>query len=122
MLKQTAALLLLICFTAQTFSRLAMVGGYYANTSAYARNCENKAKPMLHCNGKCQLLKKMKQEEKKDQQNPERRNSGKEEVLSSKSFFASVAVAGCLATTHSSFYLSASPADQPGSIFHPPGA
>ncbi len=35
---------------------------------------------MLHCNGHCQLMKKLKQEENKDKQNPERRNDNKDEV------------------------------------------
>jgi hypothetical protein len=37
---------------------------------------------MLHCNGKCVLAKKLKQEEKKDQQNPERKLENKVEVFS----------------------------------------
>lgn len=45
----------------------------------------------MHCNGKCQMMKKLKQEEKKDQENPDRKNENKNEVLlSSKSFFASL--------------------------------
>lgn len=28
--------------------------------------CENKIKPKMHCNGKCHLMKKMKQEEKRE--------------------------------------------------------
>lgn len=43
----------------------------------------------MHCNGKCQLMQKLKKEEKKEQQNPERKNENKNEItLSSKSFFA----------------------------------
>lgn len=121
MLKQTAAFLLLLCFAAQTFSHAAIVGSYYANTTAYARNCINKAKPRLHCNGKCQMMKKLKQEEKKEQQDPESRAGGKEQVLSSKSFFASLTM-----HTHTvhTCYRDEKPAplaDQPSSIFHPPG-
>ncbi len=36
---------------------------------------------MLHCNGKCVLAKKLRQEEKKDQQNPERKLENKVEVF-----------------------------------------
>ena len=43
---------------------------------------------MLHCNGKCLLAKKLKQEEKKDQQNPGRKLDGKNEVISSCSVLA----------------------------------
>ena len=40
----------------------------------------------MHCNGKCQVIKKIKEEEKKDQENSEKRNA-KFEVLSNKSFY-----------------------------------
>jgi len=64
---------------------------YYTNTSKYSKNCENKAKPKMHCNGKCQMMKKLQHEEKKDQENPERKSENKNEsVLSTKSFFATI--------------------------------
>lgn len=45
----------------------------------------------MHCNGKCQMMKKLQQEEKKDQENPERKAENKNEIiLSSKSFYAVV--------------------------------
>lgn len=63
---------------------------YKINTQAYAKNCINKAKPKMHCNGKCQMMKKLQQEEKKDQQDPDRKGENKLNVLSSKSFFTTV--------------------------------
>ncbi len=63
---------------------------YIANTKAYAKNCENKAKPKMHCNGHCQMMKKLKEQEKNDAQVPERKYENKIEVLSSKSFFYSL--------------------------------
>lgn len=45
----------------------------------------------MHCNGKCQMMKKLQEEEKKDQENQERKSENKNGVvLSSKSFFTSV--------------------------------
>ncbi len=122
MLKKTAAFLLLLCLMAQSFSNAMIVGGYYVNTESYARNCINKAKPQLHCNGKCQMLKKLKQEQKKDQQNPERRNSGKEEVLSSRSFFATVTDYIPAGAAHRTIETASPLCDRPSSVFHPPGA
>ena len=81
MLKQLAVIFLLTAFAVQTFDKAVVVFNYYSNTAAYAKNCENKAKPMLHCNGRCQMMKKLKQEENKDKQNPERRSENKNEVL-----------------------------------------
>lgn len=122
MFKKIAAFLLLLCCMAQTFSRTAMVGGYYLNKAAYLRNCENKAKQQLHCNGHCQLLKKMKQEEKKDAQNPERRSSGKADVLSSKSYFASVYFLPPVKKRCFTDRPVASVVGRPATVFHPPGA
>lgn len=85
------AIVFLAAFLAQTFSKTLVIADYYTNTAKYAKNCENKAKPKMHCNGKCQMMKKLQQEEKKDQENPERKAENKNEiVLSSKSFFTTV--------------------------------
>ena len=122
MLKQFSAFILILAFAAQTFNQLTILVDYYANTAAYAKNCENKAKPMLHCNGRCQMMKKLKQEENKDKQNPERRNENKQEVISSKSFFASVQQA--ISINSLEFYIinNKSVKDMPADFFHPPGA
>jgi hypothetical protein len=92
-MKLIGAIFLIIAFTVQTFSSGFVVLNYYTNTAAFAKNCENKARPKLHCNGKCQMMKKLKQEEKQDQQNPERKSENKVEVLSSKSFYCSAIAA-----------------------------
>jgi hypothetical protein len=64
--------------------------GYYANTTAYAKNCVNKDKPIMHCCGKCQLRKKLQQEEK-DRQSPYNRPDNKNEIFfSPKSFFVTL--------------------------------
>jgi len=90
-MKQLTAIFLIVAFTVQTFSSGFVVLDYYSNTASFAQNCENKARPKMHCNGKCQMMKKLKQEEKQDQQNPERKSENKIGVLSSKSFFYSSA-------------------------------
>lgn len=75
------ACLLIIAFFAQSFSKGLIVANYYTNTQAYAKNCINKTTPKMHCNGKCQMMKKLKQEENKDSQNPERKNEVKTDLL-----------------------------------------
>lgn len=109
-------------FFTQTFSNAFIVAGYYANTAAYAKNCENKSKPWLHCNGKCQMKKQLAEEDKKDQDNPERKNDGKNEItLSSKSFFATVNV--FTASVKHSYITPLSIGHSVGrtlEIFHPP--
>jgi hypothetical protein len=123
MFKQIAAIFLIIAFTTQAFSGGFVMLNYYSNTAAFAKNCENKARPKMHCNGKCQMMKKLQQEEKQDQQNPERKSENKIEVLSSKSFFYSTA------TTFSAIAFKAIPVEKDYplaaiaySFFHPPQA
>ncbi|MFM6925593.1 MAG: hypothetical protein ACKOU7_08830, partial [Ferruginibacter sp.] len=48
--------------------------------------------PKMHCNGKCQAMKKLEEQEKKDMQDSQRKAENKLPVLSSRSFFCSVKV------------------------------
>ena len=113
--------ILLLAFVAQTFSKTFIVAGYYANTAAYAKNCENKAKPKMNCNGKCQVMKKLQQEEKQDKQNPDRKTDNKEEVLSSKTFFTTLHCSIPAIKTLYPLLDGSKAAEMPRSIFHPPG-
>ena len=49
-LKPILTLLILVAFITQTFNQASIVARYYVNTAAFAKNCENKAKPQMHCN------------------------------------------------------------------------
>lgn len=123
MFKPIAAILLIIAFIAQTFSGGLVMINYYTNTAAFAKNCENKARPKMHCNGKCQMMKKLKQEEKQDQQNPERKSEVKVEVLSSKSFYHSNIAAVSLVTVKATpVEKNDAVTDISYSFFHPPQA
>jgi len=79
----------------------------------------------MHCNGKCQMMKKLQQEEKKDQENPERKVENKNEIiLSTKSLFATVP-AQHLIDIKSKKLLPSSDGksiDRSFAIFHPPQA
>jgi hypothetical protein len=116
-----SALLLLAAFAITVFNRAEIVVAYYTNTGSYARNCVNRNLLMMHCNGKCQMMKKLQAEDKKDRQNPERRTENNDQVASSKSFFPTVEfeptfIDDCYRlTNHTSF-----PAGLYLSIFHPP--
>ena len=72
-----------MAFLIQTFSKPFIIADYYANTADYAKNCINKLIPAMHCNGKCQMMKKLQEQEKKDQESSERKSGNKTEVLSS---------------------------------------
>ena len=54
----------------QTFSKWVVVAEYKLNKDYIAQNlCINKARPRLHCNGKCQMMKKLAEEEKQNSTN-----------------------------------------------------
>ena len=121
MYKQITAGLLLVVISLQILNRVVIYIDYYTNTAAYFKNCENKAKMSMHCNGKCQMMKKIQQQEKKDQQNPERRN-GMDELIADKSsyitFNINTSLSGQLYYPCNDNRIAA----MPRSYFHPPGA
>lgn len=120
---QLTVVFILSAFLVQTFNRNIIVIDYYANMQSYASHCENKAIPMMHCNGKCQMMKKMHQEEKKDQENPERRSENKNEIpLSSRSFFATIHAHPIAQYNSAKIYpfTIGLPVDRAPDIFHPP--
>lgn len=119
MFKIITTTILLIALIAQNFNRTIIVTSYYTNTDAYAKNCINKAKPKLLCNGKCQMAKQLQEEEKKDQQNSERKIV-KEEVLSSKSFFTVLVFTIPTSIKQYCNWQCKDTVDIPTSIFHPP--
>lgn len=52
--------ILILLMLMQTFSKWIILADYQINREYIARVlCENKSRPMLHCNGKCQLAKKL---------------------------------------------------------------
>ena len=74
MFRKLATILLLVAFATQTFERAFLLLDYYTNTGSFAKNCENKLRPQLHCNGQCVLMKKLKEQENKEGQTPERKS------------------------------------------------
>lgn len=62
----------------QTFSREVLVVNFTLHRATItARFCVNKARPQLHCDGKCYFAKKLKQQEERENQAP---NPLKEQV------------------------------------------
>lgn len=56
--------ILMLLMLTQTFSKWIVWVDYEVNKEYIAKVlCENKKRPMLHCNGKCQLAKKLAAEE-----------------------------------------------------------
>ena len=90
MFRKITATILLVAFMSQIFAGPFIMLDYFVNTESYAKNCVNKAKPKMHCNGQCQAMKKIQEQEKKEQQDTQRKSENKIPVLSSRSFFCSV--------------------------------
>jgi hypothetical protein len=107
----------------QTYNKAFIVFDYYLNTESFAVNCENKAKPQMHCNGQCQMVKKLKQEENKDSQSSDHKSAGSEQVISSKSFFSDIpTIALHKAHTVYNTINDARICNMPRAFFHPPSA
>lgn len=77
---------------------------------------------MMHCNGKCQLMKKIQEQEKKHQgEMPEMKFASKVEVLSSKSwFYLNLHLSFIADKIHFFIADSGSPIDRSSAVFHPP--
>ena len=59
---------LLLVFLSQYFSRYIILADYELNKDYISRVlCENRNKPNLHCNGKCQLKKRLEKDQKEAQ-------------------------------------------------------
>jgi len=79
-LKKLVAIIALMGILLQTFSQVVIVAEYYANKDYIAKNlCENRDKPMMHCDGKCCLKKKLAKEAK--DQAPSSRNQKEEHAV-----------------------------------------
>jgi hypothetical protein len=103
-LKYTIVILLFTALIAHTFSRSLVLADYMVNLEAYKKVCVNKAKPMMHCNGKCQMLKKMKKQEGDNGTSaPAPKFNQLDFVLSSKSFFPTLEFATI--TNCNSYYI-----------------
>lgn len=121
-MKYALVILLLSALFAQTFSRSLAMAEYLVNVEAYKKACINKAKPMLNCNGKCQMLKKLKKQQGTGEANaPVPKFNQLEVVLSSKSFFPSLYVISTNDMTSFYTYNDEFSSSYLGSIFHPPG-
>jgi hypothetical protein len=121
-LKYAITILLFTALLAQTFSRSLAMADYMVNLEAYKKSCVNKAKPKLQCNGKCQMLKKIKKQEGNNETNmPAPKFNQPELVLSSKSFFPSIDKVITSNATSFYTYTTSFSTNYIGSIFHPPG-
>lgn len=121
MFKVLTSIILILLLAAQTFKDGVIVLDYYANTSSFAKSCVNKDKPKLHCNGKCQMMKKLQEEERKSQQVPERRVENEISICVKSFFIIETLQPLKLVPEQKTFYRSKGhSANYNVEIFHPP--
>ena len=120
--KKIIASILLLAFLGQTFNQGWYCIGYLVQQKEYMKQCVNRYRPEMHCDGKCLLMKKIEAQEKKENgQAPEMKYAGKIEVLSSKSFFVQSFSLQIIKDTYYRIPAdTGTPVDQPSSVFHPP--
>ncbi len=69
--KSLLAYVLVVLVLLQTFSREVLVVDYALNRATItARFCVNKARPALHCDGKCYFAKQLRQQQERENQLP----------------------------------------------------
>ena len=105
----------------ETFYGDILIADYYSNTAGFAANCVNKNKPKMHCNGKCQLQKKMNEANNNDKQQTTRKNAADANTLSSKTSFEFIACPPNVANKQEFVIINeGAPVDIAASFFHPP--
>jgi hypothetical protein len=123
-MKFIASTIFILLLLTQVFSKWLMVIDYTINKDYIAKNlCENRNRPTLHCNGKCQLIKKMALED--DQSNKTTSGSSVAktpftEVLFNAAFAFTQLTTSASDPLYNDFYLVAIPSSFHSSIFHPP--
>jgi len=111
---------LLIALFIQSFTRILIISDYYVNTESYAINCENKAMIEMHCNGQCQLMKKLDKEDQKDQSNPQRNLENNNKYFLSQELSIVNSFTQDIISQDFSILPDPKTIDRPHSIFRPP--
>lgn len=111
-------------FFCQSFNKVVVYAVFYANQHYIEQTlCVNRDKPWMHCNGHCQLNKKLASDDKQDAQHPAQRAANEMSVL----FFHPVAYNPVVVEEKNYTPLNGhytSPASQTfiNTAFHPPAA
>jgi hypothetical protein len=119
--KKGLTLVLLMVILIQSFSRWAIVIEYEFNKSYIAKAlCINKSIPQMHCNGKCQVMKKLAEDADKNSPVKQTMRSFQPDpfVIHSINICADHPSTICQ-QLHTAFHF-ALPAQRSHSIFHPP--
>jgi hypothetical protein len=124
MRKHLITVFFLLVWLCQLSGRYFIMFEFYLNQSYIAKNlCINRNNPQMHCNGHCQMKKKLSEEDKQNQENPERRVENKSEQFVPCTAIADIQpVCVTVFHDHHTPQTIGSPIDLSYTIFHPPGA
>ncbi|GAO44671.1 hypothetical protein [Flavihumibacter petaseus] len=115
------AVILLFAFLGQTFNQGLYYAGYLVEKKEYMKRCVNKARPQLHCDGKCVLMKKLRDQEDRERgQSPELKLAAQQLIAQPRSFVTVPAIQ--VAETHAIYFtrIIGAPIDRATTLFHPP--
>jgi hypothetical protein len=119
LLRKIITSILLCCLLVQTMNQALVVVDYYANTESFAKDCINKARPQLLCNGKCQMMKKMEEQEKQANEALQKKVTLFEYSVPSERCELHNFPTALIRTFYT--FKAAKPVRIPSDFFHPPG-
>jgi hypothetical protein len=95
MFKRCLSILLIVALTAASFQQYVIYAGFELNRDYIAKNlCINRARPWMHCNGKCYFMRKMKQAAENERKQQAKDNLSQVQV----SFFEQTGIVSFLST------------------------
>ena len=81
MLRLLLAIFLIIALISASFSRFFVYASFHFNRTYITKElCENKNRPLMNCQGKCYLMKKLKQAEENEKKQTDKNNLNNLEV------------------------------------------
>ena len=122
-MKLILAPLLMALVLTQAFSKWLVVIEYKWNKDYIVKNlCVNKARPKMHCNGKCQMMKRLAEEEKQNSEENSTSSKSKiqDVVFSNEIFKPQLPLLIKLKTVYNEERPLSKYSSPAGSIFHPP--
>jgi hypothetical protein len=121
-MKLIAGSILILLVMIQSFTSWIIVAEYTINKEYIAKNlCINKEKTKLHCNGKCQLMKKLVQEENQNSSSNSQTGKIKMDVLFVQEVH-SPSISNLIKedTKFNAAYIVKQPSGSVNTVFHPP--
>ncbi|HRG52546.1 MAG TPA: hypothetical protein PLL00_06905 [Bacteroidia bacterium] len=119
-MKRLLSILLLFGILLQSLGKFIIYANYELNKEAITMMfCENKSKPKMNCNGKCHMMKQMKEQEKKENTPVNTLKEKYENQISTASYSFRIITTYTI-ISHSSVYKLHESISHLNSIFHPP--